>query len=91
MIFQALRGLKHVEDAYVEVRSSYDLSDEIRVVAGTDASDIDADMVAEFLQARLRVRPDVIVRPRQEVLSTMEKAGGRKLKRFFDLRDNNKP
>ncbi len=91
MIFQALRGLKNVEEAYVEVRSSYDLSDEIKVVAGTDASDIDADMVAELLQARLRVRPEVIVRPRQEVLSTMEKAGGRKLKRFFDFRDNNRP
>jgi len=90
MIFRALRGIRHVEEAYVEVRSSYDLSDEIRVVAGTDASDIDADMVAEFLQARIRVRPEVIVRPRQEVLSTMEKAGGRKLKRFFDFR-NNKP
>jgi phenylacetate-CoA ligase len=86
-----LREFKHVEEAYVEVRSSYDLSDEIRVVAGTDASDIDADMVAEFLQARLRVRPEVIVRPGQEVLSTMEEAGGRKLKRFFDFRDNNKP
>jgi phenylacetate-CoA ligase len=91
MIFQALRGLRHVEEAYVEVRSSYDLSDEIRVVAGTDASDIDADMVAEYIQARIRVRPEVIVRPRQEVLSTVEKAGGRKLKRFFDFRDNNKP
>lgn len=91
MIFQALRGLRHVEEAYVEVRSSYDLSDEIRVVAGTDASDINSDIVAEFLQACLRVLPEVIVRPRQEVLSTMEKAGGRKLKRFFDFRNNNKP
>ena len=86
-IFRTLQELEQIQAAYIEVSSSYDFSDEVRVVVGTDASEIDSDMVAEFLQARLRVRPEVSVRPKQEVIATMKDGGSRKIRRFFDFRE----
>ncbi|MBU0729361.1 MAG: AMP-binding protein [Proteobacteria bacterium] len=85
MIFQALQEIPGVEASYIEVRSSYDLADEITVIVGADEP-IDKVTINEFLQARLRVRPDVIIRKKADVLNVMEKAGGHKLKKFFDLR-----
>ena len=86
-IFHALQELKEIQAAYIEVHSSYDLSDEIRVVVGTDASEINSERVAEFLQGHLRVRPEVSVRPKQKVIATMRGTGGRKMRRFFDFRE----
>jgi hypothetical protein len=42
--------------------------------------------ISDHLQARLRVRPEITIRDGSVVQETMEKAGGRKLKRFFDFR-----
>jgi phenylacetate-CoA ligase len=87
MIFQVLQELPEVQASYIEVRSSYDLSDEIIVVAGTENQDnAIADKLSEHLQARLRVKPEIKIQKKEMVQETMEKAGGRKLKRFFDLR-----
>ncbi|MBU0480815.1 MAG: AMP-binding protein [Proteobacteria bacterium] len=87
MIFQALQELPEIKSSYIEVRSSYDLSDEITVVAGIDGPAVNENQrIAEFLQARLRVQPAVTVREHIQVQETMDQAGGRKLKQFFDLR-----
>jgi phenylacetate-CoA ligase len=85
-IFHTLQEMPKIKAAYMEVRASYDLSDEIKVVAGTDSADLDPEEITKFLQAKLRVRPEVEVLSAAEVVSVMEKAGGRKLKRFFDFR-----
>jgi hypothetical protein len=87
MIFQLLMELPEIKASYLEVRSSYDLSDEITLVVGMDdPSDEKTAQLSEYLQARLRVKPEISIRDRALVQETMEKAGGRKLKRFFDLR-----
>ncbi|NTV13269.1 MAG: phenylacetate--CoA ligase [Desulfobulbaceae bacterium] len=88
MIFQTLQELPEVKGSYLEVRSSYDLSDEINVVVGiTNPTDqATTARIAELLQARLRVRPQVTALDPARVQATMEQGGGRKLKRFFDLR-----
>lgn len=84
-IFQVLQEVNRIDASYIEVRSAYDLSDEIRVVAGS-RENISAKEIAALLQARLRVRPEVCVLDTQEVSKTMVREGGRKPKRFFDYR-----
>ncbi|MDF1614720.1 phenylacetate--CoA ligase family protein [Desulfurivibrio dismutans] len=84
-IFQVLQEVPGVRDFYLEVSSSYDLSDEIRVVVG--GGDISLEKIRDMLQARLRVMPEVVVRPAAEVLAVIESGGSRKVKRFFDLRE----
>ncbi|MBU0676084.1 MAG: AMP-binding protein [Proteobacteria bacterium] len=87
MIFQALQDQPEIRASYLEVRSSYDLSDEITVVIGVDNPGAMATApIQEHLQSTLRVRPDILIRSYNEVLGVMEADGGRKLKRFIDLR-----
>lgn len=88
MIFQTLQEIPEVRGSYLEVRSSYNLSDEINVVVGiVDPTDqATTARIAELLQARLRVRPQLTPLDPARVQATMEQGGGRKLKRFFDLR-----
>ncbi|MBU0482886.1 MAG: AMP-binding protein [Proteobacteria bacterium] len=87
MIFQALQDLPEVKASYLEVRSLYDLSDNIQVVVGVDnLADIKIEKISDHLQAHLRVKPEITIMDRGVVQETMEKAGGRKLKRFFDFR-----
>ncbi|MFC1523188.1 phenylacetate--CoA ligase family protein [Thermodesulfobacteriota bacterium] len=88
-IFQVVQEIPEIQSAYIEVRSSFDLSDEITVVAGADET-ISVTTVTDFLQARLRVRPEVIIKSRSEVLAVMEQGGGHKMKKFFDLRQENR-
>jgi len=88
MIFQVLQELPEVKGCYLEVRSSYDLADEINVVVGlhNPAEQATTARIADLLQARLRVRPQVTPLDPARVQATMEQGGGRKLKRFFDFR-----
>ncbi len=85
-IFHVLQEFEQIKASYIEVRSSYDLSDNIRVIVGCD-QDLDSKKLNSLLQARLRVRPEVIIKTCAEVLDVMTKDGGRKPKKFFDLRD----
>jgi len=84
-IFHVLQEIAQIEASYIEVRSAYDLSDEIRVVVGSKDAMSEKE-ITSLLQARLRVRPEVTVLDTQEVQNIMFKDGGRKPKRFFDLR-----
>ncbi|MDH3359402.1 MAG: AMP-binding protein [Desulfobulbaceae bacterium] len=84
-IFQVLAEIPEVAAFYVEAHSTYDLADEVKVIVGTDAKILLAD-IEDKLQARLRVRPEVIVQPTAEVMAVIDKEDGRKQKKFFDLR-----
>ncbi|MCA1765059.1 MAG: AMP-binding protein [Desulfobulbaceae bacterium] len=87
MIFQALQELPEIHASYLEVRADYDLSDRINIVIGVDdSSTVHPELISDHLQARLRVKPEITVQARKLVQETMEQSGGRKLKRFFDLR-----
>jgi phenylacetate-CoA ligase len=87
MIFQALDEIQYDSCSYVEVRSSFDLSDEIVVVVGQENTEALPSKIEEHLQAKLRVKPKVVVTDKTEVTRKMSVAGGQKLKRFFDLRE----
>jgi len=86
MIFQALQEVKEVGPVYIEVGNAYDLADEITVVAGCNSPDISEKALSDLLRARLRLRPDVRIRPIKEVSAVMSADGGRKPKKFFDFR-----
>lgn len=87
MIFQALQELPEVRSSYLEVRAAYDLSDDVHVVIGVDnPADIEVKRISDHLQALLRVKPEISIKHKSVVQETMEQAGGRKLKRFFDFR-----
>ncbi|MDF1576870.1 MAG: AMP-binding protein [Desulfobulbales bacterium] len=87
MIFQALQELPEISCCYLEVRSAYDLSDQIHIVIGMDdPATVELGRISDHLQARLRVKPEITVQARDVVQETMEQSGGRKLKRFFDFR-----
>ena len=86
MIYHILQDIDGIEASYLEVRSAYDLSDEITVMVGTGGNGPSAETIKEMLQAKIRVKPEVIVKDATEVIETMEKAGGRKLQKFFDFR-----
>lgn len=85
MIFNVLQDVKAVSAAYVEVRQAADGSDDVMVVAGTETV-IGPAHLEDSLQARLRVRPTVVVRSAIEVEKVMTKDGGRKPRKFFDFR-----
>jgi len=86
MIFQALEEIQQVDCYYIEVRSLYDLSDDIKVIIGINSHSATQERISEHLQARLRVQPEVEIVNKAQVIEKMRSAGGRKLKRFFDLR-----
>jgi len=85
-ILQTLQLIPGIGEAYVEVRSTFDLSDEITVYVGYDDHQPDEQMIINKLQAKLRIRPNIIIQPREEILSIITLGGGRKPKKFFDLR-----
>lgn len=84
-IFNVLQDSGSVHCGYVEVRQAADGSDDITVIAGADPR-VDASLLEDSLQARLRVRPVVLVRPVEDVKKVMAGNGSRKPTRFFDLR-----
>lgn len=84
-IFHLLQEIKQVEAAYIEVRSAYNLSDEVLIVVGCHFPLMQQE-IETLLQARLRVRPKVKVLETKEVQNIMTRDGGRKPKRFFDFR-----
>lgn len=84
-IFHVLQEIAEIDASFVEVRSAFDLSDEIRVVVGS-RKDVSEREISSLLQARLRVRPEVSILDTGEVHNIMFMDGGRKPKRFFDLR-----
>ena len=86
MIFHALQEIPGATDAYIEVRQSFDLSDEVTVVIGADEQGPDQRKVEDTLQAHLRVGPKVIFKNRSEVRARMHNDLDRKPRNFFDLR-----
>lgn len=86
MIYYLLQDIEGIKAYYLEIRSSFDLSDDITVVVGVDDHSLPADRIADLLQAGLRVRPPVEIKETEEVLAAMNQGSGSKTKRFFDYR-----
>ena len=85
-IYAVLEGLPAVRGYYVEVRSAFDLSDDIRVVAGTADGSLTAAEVADRIAAAIRVRPAVVLVSPEEIARVTLREGKRKPVTFFDYR-----
>jgi len=87
-VFAALQELDAVKGSYLEVRSEYDLSDQLTVVVGSNDPELSPAFVAEQIASRTRVKPEVkIVTPEEIQRKTMQ-PDKRKPVTFFDLRQN---
>ena len=85
-IFNALQDTLDITAAFVEVRSTGEGNDDITVVVGVFDLSTDVKRIEEKLQAHLRVRPSIVLKKSDEVHAVMVGEGGRKPKKFFDLR-----
>ena len=81
-----LQGMHGVRGFYIEVESEFALSDRIRVVVGSADPSLSASLVAERIAAAIRVRPEVVIVPPEEVLRVTVQDDKRKPVVFFDRR-----
>ena len=82
-ILAALAEIDGVTDFYVSARSTETLSDEVTAhVALRDKTSLSAEDIAARLQARLRVRPDVVVEPEGHIRQVVYDPKQRKPIRF---------
>jgi len=82
----ALQEMDEIKGHYIEVYSEFDLSDRIRVVAGTNSADISASAVAEKIAAKTRVKPEVVLTSPESVMEKIIQKHKRKPVTFFDYR-----
>jgi phenylacetate-CoA ligase len=87
-IAAVLQGTPGVRGYYIEVESDFALSDRIRVVVGASDPSLAASLVAERIAAVIRVRPEVVLVPPEEILRVTVRDDKRKPVTFFDRRVN---
>lgn len=85
-IFTVLQEMHGVCGYYIEVASEFSLSDRIRVVVGASDSSLTAALVAERIAAAIRVKPEVVIVPPEEILKVTVRDDKRKPVTFFDRR-----
>lgn len=81
-----LDDLKGIGDYYVVVTCDFELSDRVRVHVALRDQSLGAAEIAEKLQARLRVKPEVVVEDEETVRRQVYESS-RKPVRFFDRRE----
>ena len=85
-VFTALDDLPGIGDTYVEITSGVDLSDELIIhVAERDGRPSEGQ-IREYLQARLRVTPVIVVDPAEKVRQHLYAPESRKPVRVWDRR-----
>jgi phenylacetate-CoA ligase len=85
-IFAVLGEIRGISGGYLEVHDEYDLSDRVRVVAGTTDDTLTPEGVAELIAARIRVKPEVVLVPPAEITRKTVQETKRKPVTFFDYR-----
>lgn len=85
-IFTVLQGMAGIHGYYIEVESEFALSDRIRVVVGSSEPSLTASFVAERIAAAIRVKPEVVIVPPEEILRVTIRDDKRKPVTFFDHR-----
>ena len=85
-VFSALDEMPEVSEYYMEVHSDGDLSDRLVVHLAFSNRPVEVDVVLRRLQARLRVKPELIVEPEADIRRLVFTPESRKPVRFIDLR-----
>ncbi len=85
-LYAVLDALPGISEYYVTATSDFDLSDTVKVTVALRDHSLTPEMIAEKLQAHLRVRPEVVLASEEEVKSQVFAGNSRKLIRFVDKR-----
>lgn len=85
-VYSVLEEIKEISEYYITVNSESDLSDTITVHAAVKDSSCTADRIRDRLQARLRVKPAVVLAEEDIVKQQVYPLQARKPIRFFDKR-----
>lgn len=87
-VFAALGELERVNDYYLVVSSEDDLSDLVEVHVSVSDTSLTAGELQDFLQARIRVKPKVVIEPDAELRRKVYLPEQRKPVRFIDSRES---
>jgi phenylacetate-CoA ligase len=86
-IFAALQAIPGVQGYFIEVRDTFELSDQITVTVGASGTALTPAAVAERIAVRTRVKPEVVIVPPEQIVARTVRADKRKPITFFDLRE----
>lgn len=85
-VFSALDEMPEVSEYYLEVHAEDALSDRLVIRLAFTARPVEVEVLLRRLQARLRVKPEVIVEPIESIRRVVFTPKSRKPIRFIDLR-----
>jgi phenylacetate-CoA ligase len=85
-VFSALEEMDVVKDYYIVVTSRGDLADYMTIYAAVDEVSCTADVIRDKLEARLRVRPEVMIADEEVVRQQVFDPKSRKPVRLLDRR-----
>jgi phenylacetate-CoA ligase len=85
-IHSALDEVPGIRDYFIRVRAEADLSDRVEVHVSVSDPACTAESIGRRLQARLRVRPEIVVEPADAVARAVFNPASRKPVRFVDER-----
>ncbi len=85
-VFSVLDDLPEVSDYYVVVRSGGDLSDHLTVHLSFGNGPVDVESVLCDIQAKIRIKPEVLVESEADIRRVVFAPEARKPVRFFDRR-----
>lgn len=86
-IFSTLEEIEEVDEFYILASAENELSDIISIHVATNNNTVTADILESRLQARLRVKPQVIIEPIGSIRQKVFNPNSRKPIRFFDNRN----
>ncbi|MEA2067951.1 MAG: AMP-binding protein [Verrucomicrobiota bacterium] len=85
-VFSVLDEISEVGEYYLEVHSEGELSDRLVVHLSFSSRPVEVDELLRRLQARLRVKPEIIIEPEADIRRVVFTPESRKPVRFIDLR-----
>lgn len=85
-VFNALDELHEISEYYIEVEQTDHLSDTLRIVLSFQDDGLPPAGLLKTLQARLRIKPELIFKSEREVRAKVFLPGSRKPVRFYDKR-----
>jgi phenylacetate-CoA ligase len=87
-IYAVLDEIPGISEYYISVAHGTDLSDDVKVYVSVRGGSSPYEIITEKLQARLRVKPEIIIAGEESVRKQVYSGNSRKLLRFIDRRDN---
>ena len=88
-VYGVLDEITGITEYCVEVSSNFDLSDIVKVYVSGNDTMCSSGIISERLQARLRVRPEVVVASEEEIRRMIFPGNSRKVNHFVDRRTPN--